>query len=176
MAVLLATSGAVVLVGGIGVAVITLIAMVTIITKAGYSGAWILLPLSLVILWIILIADTFHTVTSFSSFGFQTAKALVIIYFLDVILNWVFFLVFAFSDWPALQAGTRPTYSDAGGGPQRQVHVPPPPSRPQEPGWHQVGSNNNDQAYWDGQTWTARRHWGGAGWTDVPLWPDEPPP
>jgi hypothetical protein len=175
MAVVLATSGAVVLVVGLGVAVITLIAMVTIITKAGYSGGWILAPLSLVILWIILIADTFHTVTSFSSFGFQTAKALGIIYFIDVILNWVLFLIFAFSDWPALQ-GTHTTYAGSGGVLPRQAQVPPPPSRPQEPGWHQVGSNNNDQAYWDGQAWTARRQWGGAGWTDVALWPADPAP
>jgi hypothetical protein len=175
MAVVLATSGAVVLVVGIGVAVITLIALVTIITKAGFSGAWILAPLSVVVLWIILIADTYDTVSSFSSFGFQTARALAIIEFVDVILNWVLFLVFAFSDWPSLQ-GTHRSYSVAGEVPVRQVQVPPPPSGAKEPGWHQVGSNNNDQAYWDGQGWTARRHWGGAGWTDVPLGPADPPP
>jgi hypothetical protein len=176
MAVVLATSGAVVLVVGIGVAVVTLIAMVTIITKAGYSGGWILAPLSLVILWIIIIAVTFHSVTSFSSFGYQTDKALVILEFIDFVLNWVLFLVFAFSDWPSLQ-GTPTTYSAAGGGVlPRQGQVPPPPSRPQEPGWHQVGSNNNDQAYWDGQAWTARRQWAGAGWTDVPLGLTDPPP
>jgi len=175
MAVVLATSGAVVLVVSIGVAVITVIAMVTIITKAGYSGAWILAPLSVVILWIILLTVSFNSLTSFSAFDFQTARALAILEFIDVVLNWVLFLVFAFSDWPVLQ-GTPTTYSVAGGVSPRQMHVPPPPSRPQEPGWHQVGSNNNDQAYWDGQGWTARRQWAGAGWTDVPLGPADPSP
>lgn len=173
MAVVLATSGPVVLVVAVGVAVITVIAMVTIITKAGYSGAWILAPLSVVVLWIIILTVTINSVKTLSSFGFETAGGLAIVEFIDVILNWVLFLIFAFSDWPALQ-GPQNRLQSAGGVDQQQVHIPPPPSTAQEPGWYQVGSNNNDQAYWDGRGWTARRQWGGAGWNDVPLWPAQP--
>jgi len=43
-----------------------------------------------------------------------------------------------------------------------------PPTN-QARGWYQSGATNNDQAYWDGQAWTGRRRWDGAGWVDVPL-------
>ncbi|HXQ60069.1 MAG TPA: hypothetical protein VN799_08215 [Acidimicrobiales bacterium] len=38
-----------------------------------------------------------------------------------------------------------------------------------EAGWYPLGENPNDQAYWDGQSWTARRRWAGAGWADMPF-------
>jgi hypothetical protein len=37
---------------------------------------------------------------------------------------------------------------------------------PSDPGWYPAGSNPNDQAYWDGQTWAARRHWSVNGWVE----------
>ncbi len=37
------------------------------------------------------------------------------------------------------------------------------------PGWYPVGENPNDQVYWDGQSWTARRRWAGAGWVGMPF-------
>jgi len=44
---------------------------------------------------------------------------------------------------------------------------------PQEPGWYPMRTNPNDQAYWDGEGWTARRRWmAGRGWVesgDVPV-------
>jgi hypothetical protein len=38
-----------------------------------------------------------------------------------------------------------------------------------EAGWYPLGENPNDQAYWDGQSWTARRRWAGAGWAEMPF-------
>ncbi|MGA2472537.1 MAG: hypothetical protein ABSG39_03450 [Acidimicrobiales bacterium] len=37
---------------------------------------------------------------------------------------------------------------------------------PKDPGWYPTGVNPNDQAYWDGQTWTARRQWTVNGWVE----------
>jgi hypothetical protein len=39
-------------------------------------------------------------------------------------------------------------------------------ANPKDPGWYPSGLNPNDQAYWDGQTWTARRHWTVSGWVE----------
>jgi hypothetical protein len=55
--------------------------------------------------------------------------------------------------------------------PTPPVHTPPL----QEPGWHPVESDPNEQSYWDGQSWTARVHWDGATWVDVPRAPSPPP-
>jgi hypothetical protein len=37
---------------------------------------------------------------------------------------------------------------------------------PQGPGWYPTATSPNDQAYWDGQTWTGRRHWTVNGWDE----------
>jgi len=39
-------------------------------------------------------------------------------------------------------------------------------ANPKDPGWYPNGVNPNDQAYWDGQTWTARRQWSVSGWVE----------
>ena len=39
-------------------------------------------------------------------------------------------------------------------------------ANPKDPGWYPSGLNPNDQAYWDGQTWTARRQWTVGGWVE----------
>lgn len=39
---------------------------------------------------------------------------------------------------------------------------------PKEPGWYPVRTNPNEQTYWDGNDWTARRRWSaGTGWSEV---------
>ncbi len=38
---------------------------------------------------------------------------------------------------------------------------------PSAPGWYPTGTNPNEQAYWDGQHWTAKRHWSVNGWVEV---------
>jgi hypothetical protein len=36
-----------------------------------------------------------------------------------------------------------------------------------DPGWYSLGSNPNDQSYWDGQQWRGARHWvAGRGWME----------
>jgi len=49
------------------------------------------------------------------------------------------------------------------------VGLPAAPGTGTAPDWYPVGGNTNDQAYWDGEKWTARRRWSGAGWTDVSV-------
>ena len=55
--------------------------------------------------------------------------------------------------------------SEEGGG------LPSPPGKDKGPGWYPVGTDPNDQVHWDGQGWTARRRWKGAGWDEFPLAP-----
>jgi fluoride ion exporter CrcB/FEX len=41
-------------------------------------------------------------------------------------------------------------------------------TNPKAPGWYPDRANPTDQAYWDGQTWAARRRWAGTkGWLTV---------
>jgi hypothetical protein len=37
---------------------------------------------------------------------------------------------------------------------------------PKDPGWYPTGVNPNEQAYWDGQSWTGKRHWSVTGWVE----------
>src|ERR1700684_1808085 len=38
-------------------------------------------------------------------------------------------------------------------------------ANPKSPGWYPDRASPNDQSYWDGQNWTARRRWtSGQGW------------
>ena len=39
-------------------------------------------------------------------------------------------------------------------------------ANPSDPGWYPSGENPNEQAYWDGQTWTAKRRWTVSGWVE----------
>jgi len=153
----------------------------SIITKAGYSGWWISAPLSLIVLWVTAFLVARHALLTMRTINLNAeldaSAALGVLIVLDGILNFVLFLVFAFSDWPVLRTGpARPRYSEPPGapGPGGTPPAPPPPMTGKAPGWYQVGATNNDQAYWDGTTWTARRHWAGAGWSDVPLTPADP--
>jgi len=36
-----------------------------------------------------------------------------------------------------------------------------------EVGWHVDPEHLSEQAYWDGQSWTARRRWSGTAWVQV---------
>src|SRR5580704_19484410 len=36
-----------------------------------------------------------------------------------------------------------------------------------DPGWYSVGTNPNEQSYWDGRQWSGARHWvAGTGWME----------
>jgi hypothetical protein len=37
---------------------------------------------------------------------------------------------------------------------------------PKDSGWYPIGASRTDQAFWDGQTWTERRHWTVNGWVE----------
>ena len=92
--------------------VLTIVCYIQIITKAGYSPWWILLPLSLPVLWLIATADAFHGFSSgLGTFGVfdpqgiaDQEKALGWLILLDIIANYVMLVAFAFSDWPVIQA------------------------------------------------------------------------
>jgi hypothetical protein len=100
-------------------------ATMRIITQAGYSSAWILLPLAPLVLTIICLViwwNDIHEIYFGGGFDFGGIGNVRLFWRLDefsIILNWVFYLIFAFSRWPAI--GTSRA-SDA-------APLPPPPPR-----------------------------------------------
>jgi hypothetical protein len=42
----------------------------------------------------------------------------------------------------------------------------PKGAAPKDPGWYPMGTSPNDQSYWDGTSWTGRRHWTVNGWVE----------
>ncbi len=183
---------------------VTIVGGIQIITKAGYSPWWILLPLSIPLLWLINIAlvfNDFSGVGSYGAFNLQTfadqEQTMGIFIFLDLVVNFVMFLVFAFSEWPVVQAarsrgsgrngGTQ--FGSRGPGPYRagpagsaaataSAPAPPLPELAgQAPGWHTTGPvGAGEQSYWDGTGWSARRRWQKDAWVDLPLEASVPPP
>lgn len=179
--------------------ILTTVGWIQIITKAGYSPWWVLLPLSIPVLWLIstyLLFDAFSGIGTYSAFNLQTMadgeETIAVFIFIDVILNFIMFLVFAFSDWPVMQAARsgRSYPSGPSGirgrgspGPRPGLAGGPAPivtgqSRPnlegQSPGWHRSGPMGaGEQSYWDGSAWTARRRWQNNDWVDLP--PPLPP-
>jgi hypothetical protein len=132
------------LVIGIGLLVLDFVAVAKIITKAGYSSRWVLVPLAPVFLWlvsIVLLAVDVRTVviggaTVSVPVSLANFQILEILDFLSVFVTWVFFLIFAFSDWPVAtqRRGTgrplanQPTdFAYAG---QAQGRPVPPPGYP----------------------------------------------
>jgi hypothetical protein len=111
---------------GLGMAATSYVALWVVITKAGYSGAWILLPLSLPV---ISLAGFFFSQVSLATGNvdgfFKGSLAVLVLTMFMSFANWVAFLVFAFSSWPALdyRARRRPD-----GGPR--FDVAPRPSAP----------------------------------------------
>jgi hypothetical protein len=97
----------------IGIAVLSYWATVRIITQAGYSQWWIILPLAPFVLTIISFIVLWHDLNAIifgGSVGFFGVESVGFIWHLDqlsFVLNWIFFLVFAFSRWPV--SGTRPS-------------------------------------------------------------------
>jgi hypothetical protein len=162
----------------IGLAVLTLIASVKIIAKAGYSGWWITVPSAAVVFSItsqILTLNSLDTIiqspfvpgsTPFPTTEIRVAHILFRLAEVCFLASWAFFLFLGFADWPALRHQATARASAVG---RSRDPLPFSPGPGDAPGWYQVGATNNDQAYWDGQGWTARKHWEGAGWVDVPV-------
>ncbi len=100
-------------------------ATLRIITQAGYSSMWILLPLAPLVFTIIcyvILWNDLHAIFFGSSFGFAGTNA-SLFWNLDkfsILLNWIFYLIFAFSRWPV--NGSPRTSSAA-------APLPAPPSR-----------------------------------------------
>jgi hypothetical protein len=107
---------------------------------------------------------------------------------ISVFVAWAFFLVFAFSDWPALRAlksgpgaaQAQPiaaTPSSRLHGHGARGHVSPPmavrplPNVEGKPaGWFPSGAMGaGEQSYWNGEAWTARRQWRNEMWIDLPA-------
>jgi hypothetical protein len=101
-------------------------ALTRIISKAGFSRAWIIIPLLPVVLTIACSVITYNDIRSsligystgflgFSTgfFGFSRVGFLWDLDLLSFLLNWLFFLVFAFIEWPNARSGggstTQPT-------------------------------------------------------------------
>ncbi len=166
----------------IGLAVLNLVATVKIITKAGYSGWWILVPLSPIVMYIITFAVFVYDVRTsltggVSSFDVRSIEGLWILDFVCGVLVWVFFLVFAFAEWPVqrelrAQRARPPVpfemqrYATQGAAGAAKEDAVPLTNQGQGPGWYPVGGSLSEQAYWDGHAWTARRRWGGDSWVE----------
>jgi hypothetical protein len=90
----------------IGAIVLNYWAMMRIITQAGYSSLWIVLPLAPMVLTItcyVLLWTDIHRIFFDQEFGFEGFSNASLFWHLDelsIVLNWVFFIIFAFSTWP----------------------------------------------------------------------------
>lgn len=125
---------------GMGFFLLNVLAVYQIILKAGYSGTWILLVLAPFASYLIglsaLIDDidsrNFHAGSFAAWFGLAAFLAFV---------EYIFFLVFAFSEWPSLrQRRQSPPPGNGNGG---YDYVAPGPPRPGRPGMaHARGGNS----------------------------------
>jgi hypothetical protein len=119
--------GLVSLILGVGFFALNVVAVYKIITKAGYSGNWILLFLAPFVAYLIGLVVLFHDIRSGSFHAARFADWFGLAGLL-LFIEYIFFLVFAFSEWPALrqrrQGGQSygPGYRYGGPGP-----VPPSP-------------------------------------------------
>ena len=97
------------LVIALAIFVVIIVAYVQIITKAGYSPWWILLPLAMPVMYFVtfavLLHDSLHqpfgtsgVTTLTNDFGFLGTIDLLV-----GLANFVMFLVFAFSEWPVMR-------------------------------------------------------------------------
>jgi hypothetical protein len=104
-------------------------ATLRIITQAGFSPKWILLPLAPLVLTIICEIIFLHDVRESllgGSLGYANLHTVGALWYVDLLLiflNWVFYLVFAFTTWP--NVGT--SYS-------REPSGPPPTAPRTSPG------------------------------------------
>jgi RNA polymerase subunit RPABC4/transcription elongation factor Spt4 len=100
-------AAAVIVIVAIAYSILQLVATFKIITKAGYSGGWmiiVLLPLVfIVVTWIyeIRTSQTFGS-TDYASFNdnFNHAVTFLVIDGLALLVQQIFYFIFAFSDWP----------------------------------------------------------------------------
>ncbi len=109
-----------------GILGLNILAVYKIITRAGYSGTWILLVVAPFVAYLIgmvvvvndLRTENFHSGSFSAWFGIGAFLAFV---------EYIFFLVFAFSEWPALRRGGQSYPPRYGYGPPGPQPAPPPP-------------------------------------------------
>lgn len=115
-----------------------------IIAQAGYSSAWVIVPLSSLVLTIVVFVMIFIDLRSLaeaipfgiggSDFGFQIRSVEVVwdIDLCSMLANWILFLVFGFSQWPATVGGdsVRSTPSPPSGGSSPYGRNAPGPRQP----------------------------------------------
>jgi hypothetical protein len=103
-----------------------------VITQAGYARAWILVPLTPLVLTVVVFIMAYVDLRSFATsvpFGVRSTSfisnlsAVGTVWDIDrftIFANWIFFLIFAFSRWPGALVvdGARPSSSPPGGSPQ----------------------------------------------------------
>jgi hypothetical protein len=89
---------------GLGLVILYLVALIMIITKAGYSGAWILVLFMPVVVWIItsvvVYQDSRGPTYYYSTFNASTYVWAWVVDGIAYLVPVIFFFVFAFSDWP----------------------------------------------------------------------------
>lgn len=82
-------------------------ALARIINQSGFSTYWLVLPLAplvLTILCYVIFWRDLHAIAFGGGFGFGDVSSVSLYWHLDeisIVLNWIMFLVFAFSQWPA---------------------------------------------------------------------------
>jgi hypothetical protein len=177
--------------------IIALAAIGRVITRAGFSAWWVVVPLAVPVVTYVTLAQV-HAHTRVGALSYNALvhshRSLVIADAACAALVLVVLVVFALVDWPALRAvpAAAPaavgTTSRARAGSSRQSRptttaadsVPPArriralPNVNGEPaGWYASGAlGSGEQSYWDGAAWTARRVWRFETWVDLPM--DEP--
>ncbi len=158
------------------------------------AGRWRVLSLSLsVCMFVVMVVGWIQIISKAGAVDPQNIatqeKALALVLFVDMIANFVLFVIFAFSEWPVMRvARSRPLVPGGGGRPPTSPStaaalatpggqmLPPWPQSPpgaagQPPvGWHRTGAvGEGEQSYWNGSVWTARRRWTGARWVDLSI-------
>lgn len=86
---------------GLGFMILNVVAVFKIITKAGYSGWWVLIVGVPLVVWLVGGAVISHAARSSSStFHIRTFVVWLVLDGTSLLAQWIFFLVFAFSQWP----------------------------------------------------------------------------
>jgi hypothetical protein len=143
----------------IGLIVLNVVALVKIVSKAGYSGAWVLVTFVPIVAWIATSAIVYSRYNSIANVdGYTTsfdAATFIWAWVVDAaayLVPWIFFLILAFSDWPVLKEvrslrtlSTSAVAQHLQAPPQfGQMPVPtptptPPPFRPPSESWDTGG-------------------------------------
>ncbi len=126
-----------------GVALIVVLALVVgnfwavtrIIHQAGYSRNWILVPLTPFVLFIAVVVDSVVSIRNFAlgtTTGlsyFDGVGVLWDLFSISLFVSWIFFLVFAFSNWPVSRGGGGPSSGPARPAEPYPSASPSPPAR-----------------------------------------------